>query len=161
MDSFYGHSVYNNFITVEWYMCSYDKLRNLSQSSLNSNVLSCFFLCERGCVCVDVLGCVIVPVRNFKTIHYPHYPLPCEFRNDALSDISHLKHSLLRSFKILDSAVKVVMNTTHVTVPFVFISISTPGSSALSPNMAYGSTVVTFLCKEIKTFVITIAVKTT
>ena len=81
-------------------MCSYDKLRNLSQSSLNSNVLSCFFLCERGCVCVDVLGCVIVPVRNFKTSHYPHYPLPCEFRNDALSDISHLKHSLLRSFKI-------------------------------------------------------------
>ena len=160
MDSFYGHSVYNNFITVEWYMCSYDKLRNLSQSSLNSNVLSCFFLCERGCVCVDVLGCVIVPVRNFKTSHYPHYPLPCEFRNDALSDISHLKHSLLRSFKILDSAVKVVMNTTHVTVPFVFFSISTPGSSALSPNMAYGSTVVTFLCKEIKTFVI-IAVKTT
>ena len=161
MDSFYGHSVYNNFITVEWYMCSYDKLRNLSQSSLNSNVLSCFFLCERGCVCVDVLGCVIVPVRNFKTSHYPHYPLPCEFRNDALSDISHLKHSLLGSFKILDSAVKVVMNTTHVTVPFVFFSISTPGSSALSPNMAYGSTVVTFLCKEIKTFVITIAVKTT
>ena len=161
MDSFYGHSVYNNFITVEWYMCSYDKLRNLSQSSLNSNVLSCFFLCERGCVCVDVLGCVIVPVRNFKTSHYPHYPLPCEFRNDALSDISHLKHSLLRSFKILDSAVKVVMNTTHVTVPFVFFSISTPGSSVLSPNMAYGSTVVTFLCKEIKTFVITIAVKTT
>ena len=160
MDSFYGHSVYNNFITVEWYMYSYDKLRNLSQSSLNSNVLSCFFLCERGCVCVDVLGCVIVPVRNFKTIHYPHYPLPCEYRNDALSDISHLKHSLLRSFKILDSAVKVVMNTTHVTVPFVFFSISTPGSSALSPNMAYGSTVVTFLCKEIKTFVI-IAVKTT
>ena len=161
MDSFYGHSVYNNFITVEWYMCSYDKLRNLSQSSLNSNVLSCFFLCERGCVCVDVLGCVIVPVHNFKTSHYPHYPLPCEFRNDALSDISHLKNSLLRSFKILDSAVKVVMNTTHVTVPFVFFSISTPGSSALSPNMAYGSTVVTFLCKEIKTFVITIAVKTT
>lgn len=89
MDSFYGHSVYNNFITVERYMCSYDKLRNLSQSSLNSNVLSCFFLCERGCVCVDVLGCVIVPVRNFKTSHYPHYPLPCEFRNDVLSDISH------------------------------------------------------------------------
>ena len=125
--------------------------------------MSClaFFLCERGCVCVDVLGCVIVPVRNFKTRHYPRYPLPCEFRNDALSDISHLKHSLLGSFKILDSAVKVVMNTTHVTVPFVFFSISTPGSSALSPNMAYGSTVVTFLCKEIKTFVITIAVKTT
>ena len=155
MDSFYWHFVFNNFLSVEWYMCSYHKLKKWLQSSLNSNALSCFFMCL--CVCKDV----ILPVRNFKTSHYSHYPLPCEFRQNALSDISHLKHSLFRNFKILDSAVKVVMNSTHVTVPFVFFCSATPPSSALGPNMADGSIVVTFLCKEIKTFVITVAVKTT
>ena len=125
-------------------MCSYYKLKKLLQSSLNSNVLSCFFY-----VRVRVLGCVIVPVRNFKTSHYPYYPLPCEFRQNAPSDISHLKHSLFRNFKILDSAVKVVMSITHVTVPFVFFC------------SADDSTVVIFFCKEIKTFVITVAVTTT
>ena len=144
MDNFYWHFVCSNFLSVEWYMCSYHKLKKLLQSSLNSNVLSCFFY-----VRVRVLGCVIVPVRNFKTSHYPYYPLPCEFRQNAPSDISHLKHSLFRNFKILDSAVKVVMSITHVTVPFVFFC------------SADGSTVVIFFCKEIKTFVITVAVTTT
>ena len=144
MDSFYWHFVCSNFLSVEWYMCSYHKLKKLLQSSLNSNVLSCFFY-----VRVRVLGCVIVPVRNFKTSHYPYYPLPCEFRQNAPSDISHLKHSLFRNFKILDSAVKVVMSITHVTVPFVFFC------------SADGSTVVIFFCKEIKTFIITVAVTTT
>ena len=108
-----------------------------------------------------VLGCVIVPVRNFKTNHYPHYALPCEFRHNALLDISHLKYSLFRNFKILDSAVKVAMNTTISHCSFVFFSFPTLGSLVLSPNMADGPTVVTFFCKEIKTFVLTIVVKTT
>ena len=74
--------------------------------------------------------------NNFLTdcrvvYHYPRYPLPCEFGQNALSDISHLKRSLLRNFKILDSALKVVMNTTHVTVLFVFFCSATPQSSAL------------------------------
>ena len=36
------------------------------------------------CVCVRVLGCVIVPVRIFKTSHYPRYPLLFGFRQNAL-----------------------------------------------------------------------------
>ena len=53
---------------------------------------------------------------------------------------------------------KAVMNTTHVTVPFVFFSFPAPRSLALSPNMADGPAIVTFLCME-KDFVITIPVR--
>ena len=70
---------------------------------------------------MGVLGCVIIPVRNFKTSHYPHYPLPCKFRHNALSDISNSKHTLSQNFKALDSSVKVVMDTTHVTVLYSFL----------------------------------------
>ena len=45
--------------------------------------------------------------------------------------------------------------------PSVFFCLATRRSSALVPNMAEVSTVVTFLCKEIKTFVKTIVVTTT
>ena len=109
MDSFYGHCVGNNFLTVEQYMCS--------NASLVWIRMSCFFFC----VWVGVLGCVIIPVRNFKTSHYPH-PLPCKFRHNALSDISNWKHTLSQNFKALDSSVKVVMDTTHVTVLYSFLS---------------------------------------
>ena len=63
MDSFYGHFVCSNFLTVEWYMCLYHELKKkLVQSGLNSNVLYCFF-CAR--VRVRVSGYVIVPLRIF------------------------------------------------------------------------------------------------
>ena len=56
---------------------------------------------------------------------------------------------------------EVVVNSTHVTVPSVFFCSATLRTSALGPNVSDVSTVVTSLCKEIKTFVITVAVKTT
>ena len=75
--------------------------------------MPCIAFCV--CVCVRVLGCVIVPVRIFKTSHYPRYPLLFGFRQNALWHISHSKNSLFRNFKISDSAVEVVVNSTHVT----------------------------------------------
>ena len=58
---------------------------------------------------------------------------------------------------------EVVVNSTHVTVPSVFYCSATLRTSAfaLGPNVSDFTTVVTSLYKEIKTFVITIAVTTT
>ena len=99
-----------------------------------------------------MLGCVIIPVRNFKTSHHPHYPLPCEFRHNAQSKISNLNHTLFQFFKVFDSAVKVVLYFifSNVTVPAVWFPFTTSTSSTLSLDMTHSSVVVTFPCKEIK-----------
>ena len=115
-----------------------------------------FFVCV--CVCVR---CVIIPVRNFKTSHHPHYPLPCEFRHNAQSKISNLNHTLFQFFKVFDSAVKVVLYFifSNVTVPAVWFPFTTSTSSTPSLDMAHSSVVVTFPCKEIKILITTIAAK--
>ena len=112
-------------------------------------------------VCVFVLGCVIIPVRNFKTSHHPHYPLPCEFRFNAQSKISILYHTLFQFLKVFDSAVKVVLYFifSNVTVPAVWFPFTTSTSSTPSLDMAHSSVVVTFPCKEIKILITTIAAK--
>ena len=74
-------------------------------------------------------------------------PLPCEFRHNALSDISNWKHTLSQSFKVLDSAMKKVMNTTHVTVPFVFFSF--PTLRSLAWNIPFYNTTISDLLENL------------
>ena len=156
MDSFYGHFVCKNFLTVEWYMCSY------RGHKLKKNYYSLVWIrmsCIAFFVCVRVLGCVIVPVRIFKTSHYPRYPLPFEFRMHY--ETFHIQNTLY--FDIFRFwTVPWRGNKEHSRhCPSVFFCLATLRSSALVPNMAQVSTVVTFLCKEIKTFVKTMVVTTT
>ena len=101
---------------------------------------------------MSICGCVKMCYHYSSQFQDQSLPTlsPCHVNLDIMHyQTFQIENTLyLKVLRFLDSAMKKVMNTTHVTVPFVFFSFPTPRSLALSPNMADGPAIITFLCME-------------